>query len=120
MTNTAAVDPHRAPQVGDTVHYVSFGTPPRPDGTQAYTSRCRAAVVTEVGQWVTISTELAKSYDRSEGRAIRTVEQWFYSDAAAVLVMNPTGVFFNGAAGVVCQHDESAEPEGGTWHWPER
>lgn len=119
MTNTAPPDRYRTPKVGDDVHYVSFGTPPRPDGTQEYTSRCRAATVTEVGQWVTKSTVLATSYARSEGRAIRTVEQWFYEDAAAVVVLNPTGLFFNGAAGVACQHDEGAEPAGGTWHWPE-
>lgn len=33
------------PHVGDQVHYVSFGTP----GGE-YSSRCRAAFVTEVGQ----------------------------------------------------------------------
>lgn len=37
------------PSVGRVVHYVSHGTPPRADGSQAYTSECRAAVITQVG-----------------------------------------------------------------------
>lgn len=31
-------------------------------------------------------------------------------------VLNPTGMFFNTALPL----DESAEPKGGTWHWPPR
>jgi hypothetical protein len=30
--------------VGRTVHYVSHGTPPRPDGSQAFAPACRAAI----------------------------------------------------------------------------
>lgn len=51
-----------------------------------YTSQCRAAIVTEVSD----------------------------TDAVALAVFNPTGMFFN-----QCLHDES-EKSGGTWHWPER
>lgn len=102
------------PHVGDQVHYVSYGTP----GGE-YTSRCRAAFVTEVGQWVTVETTPRESYDKSEGRPIRHAEQWFYSDAVALCVLNPTGVFFGGGAGpgtVACLHNGS-EHTGGTWHW---
>lgn len=35
------------PRIGETVHYVSHGTPLKADGRQAYTSRCQAAIVTE-------------------------------------------------------------------------
>ncbi|HKO19807.1 MAG TPA: hypothetical protein VJU82_13060 [Acidobacteriaceae bacterium] len=30
------------------VHYVSHGTPPRADGSEAYISECRAAIITAV------------------------------------------------------------------------
>jgi len=66
------------PTVGRIVHYVSHGTPPRSDGTQAYTSQCRAAIVTEVG----------------ENRIV------------GLCVLNPEGQFFN--RGVHHQEDEHA------------
>ncbi len=84
------------PSVGRVVHYVSHGTPPRRDGSQAYTSRCRAAIVTEV-------------CDIAHGMP---TEAW---ECASLVVLNPTGQFFN-------EHvlqDEDAHA-GGTWHWPER
>lgn len=34
----------------------------------------------------------------------------------SLCVLNPTGMFFNEAI----DHDDSAEPKGGTWHWPPR
>ncbi len=107
-----------APTVGRIVHYTSFGTP----GGE-YTKQCRAAIVTEVGAWLTVETTKAASYSTSEGRPIRTLEQWFYDDALALMVCNPTGLFLNGAGSVACKHDEPADghaPAGGTWHWPER
>jgi hypothetical protein len=55
------------PSVGRTVHYVSHGTPPRADGSQAYTSECRAAIVTIVNPDGTVG----------------------------LCVLNPTGQFFN-------------------------
>lgn len=55
------------PSVGRIVHYVSHGTPPREDGTQAYSSECRAAIITAVG---------AEGY-------------------VSLAVFNPTGMFFN-------------------------
>ena len=114
------------PTVGRIVHYVSYGTP----GGE-YHSKCRAAVIVEVGQWITVETVTPKSFDRSEGRPIREVEQWWYDDACALAVLNPTGAFFNGAAGVACKHmelppadkivyGEATTHQGGTWHWPER
>lgn len=96
-------------RVGDRVHYVSYGTP----GGE-YTSKCRAAIITEVGQWVTVSSFAPESFSRSEGRPIRNLEQWWFDDAAALSVLNPTGMFFNGGA-VVCRHNET-EFVGGTWH----
>lgn len=116
--------------VGRIVHYVSHGTPILPDGTQAYHSECRPAMVVEVGAWITVDIVAAESYSRSEGRPIRTAEQWFYSDAATLHVQNPTGQFDN-----VCKYDggsPDADPAGGaylcdgrwhaggTWHWPAR
>lgn len=56
-----------APAVGRIAHYVSYGTPPRADGSQAYTSQCRAAVITEVNAGGTVG----------------------------LCVLNPTGQFFN-------------------------
>jgi hypothetical protein len=106
------------PSVGRIVHYTSFGTP----GGE-YTSQCRAAVIAEVGAWATVDITKADSYSRSEGRPIRHLEQWFYDDAVALVVLNPTGLFFNGAGPVACKHDEPRDghaPAGGTWHWPER
>ena len=96
------------PRVGAPVHYVSYGTP----GGE-YRSRCRAAVVTEVGQWIT--TDETGDWPDGDGRPVRRLEQTFYDDAAALFVTNPTGVFFNGAGTVACKHDPSHH--GGTWHW---
>lgn len=79
--------------MGQTVHYVAHGTPIRPDGTQAFPSVCRAAIVTEV----------------SPG---------FESDGLVSLcVLNPTGQFFSQAV----PYDEGSGPggpipPGGTWH----
>lgn len=104
----------RTPHVGAIVHYVSFGTP----GGE-YTSQCRAAMVTEIGQWVDVEITPRKSYDKSEGHAIRNVEQWYYHDAVALAVVNPTGLFFNGAGTVGCKYANPKDVVGGTWHWPE-
>lgn len=79
------------PWVGATVHYTSFGTPIRTDGSQAFTSRCRAAIVTEVDP----------------------------DDPAHVglYVANPTGEFFHPLAVGGCHQDEEGH-SGGSWHWP--
>lgn len=87
------------PSPGRVVHYVSHGTPVRPDGTQAFTSQCRAATVTEVDP----------------------------GDPAVVglAVTNPTGLFFHPLSDGGCTQMEYPEGhdgplQGGTWHWPER
>lgn len=80
------------PSVGRIVHYVSHGTPVRGDGTQAFTSECRAAIVTEV-----------EPDPFSTGHVV------------GLCVLNPTGQFFN--RGLMQDEDTKA---GGTWHWPER
>jgi hypothetical protein len=79
------------PSVGRIVHYVSHGTPPRSDGSQAFTSQCRAAIVTEVGD----------------------------NDTIGLCAINPTGLFFHSLADGGCHHQEN-ERAGGSWHWPER
>ena len=84
----------QVPSVGRIVHYVSHGTPVREDGTQAYASECRAAIITEVA-------------------APETFPDGGY--VVGLCVFNPTGQFFNRG---VLQSDH--EKLGGTWHWPER
>lgn len=97
------------PSVGRIVHYVSYGTPPRADGAQAYTSECRAAIVTEV----------LGDHPHDE-----------LGPRVGLCVLNPTGQFFNRN---VAFHDgdpdhvdvptrlcTTREHAGGTWHWPER
>ena len=106
----------RSPTIAAIVHYVSHGTPTRADGTQAYPSTCRAAIVTAVNDDET------------------TVD---------LCVLNPEGMFFNRG---VKHNDGQGEPgsgecltpqdhgnpfrycscgwtepvkAGGTWHWPE-
>lgn len=109
------------PSIGRIVHYVSHGTPVRSDGTQAYTSECRAAVVTETAP---------------------------DSELVGLCVTNPTGLFFHSISdGGSSYHDGSGAPGdpdcdnrvvhgnpfrycacgwtedaylGGSWHWPER
>lgn len=85
----------QVPSVGRVVHYVSHGTPVRPDGTQAFQSRCRAALVTEV--------PFEASADGKIG----------------LCVLNPSGMFFQQD----CPYAEltgDGVPPGGSWHWPER
>ena len=92
------------PSVGRVVHYVSFGTPPRADGSQAYTSECRAAIITEV------------SAETDDNLAQADIEHWDEEarHLVGLCVLNPTGQFFN--RGVRWDPNNS----GGTWHWPER
>lgn len=115
------------PSVCRLVHYVSYGTP----GGE-YPPTCRAAVITEVGAWVTVSVtdevdggEFTR--DGAPGQVAtraRTAVQWWYEDAVALTVFNPTGLFFNGAGPVACLYQPRTDPAaplvGGTWHWPER
>lgn len=93
--------------VGTVVHYAYVDDDDRP--------RCRPAVVSEIGQYVTVTTRttVPGSFDRSEGRPIREVqaEQWWYFDACALVVL-PTNSLVEG-----CRHDER-ERVPGTWHLP--
>lgn len=105
------------PSVGRIVHYVSYGTP----GGE-YTAKCRAAVVTEVGAWVTVGND-------SDGAAAgvpgaRRTQQW-EPEAVTLFVVNPGGLFLN--PDKPCPYDPggtSSAPgtttarsyESGTWH----
>lgn len=88
MTNSSFA---HTPSVGASVHYVSEGSPPLPDGSQKYPSVCRAAIVTEV-----------PDVQIPEG------------NLASLCVVNPTGLFFRADV----EYGEKVVP--GTWHWPER
>jgi len=92
--------PGREPQIGDSVHYASHGSPVRPDGTQAYTSQCRAAIVTA-------------TYD--EQNPPPDPECPPGAGWVGLAVLNPSGMFFRET---VCQDER--DHAGGTWHWPER
>jgi len=87
------------PSVGCIVHYVSYGTPIRPDGSQAYTSQCRAAIVTEVTE-----------HPDADG-------------TVGLCVMNPDGLFLKGGiehAEDVAEGSLVQRHPPGTWHWLER
>lgn len=120
------------PSVGRIVHYVSHGTPLRPDGTQAFTKQCRAATITEVGAWIDDGVVDEVEPTEEHGRS-RLVRQAWIADAAGLMVANPTGQFFNqGVLPHLAEEHEQAEGgytgwscdgvdhPGGTWHWPGR
>lgn len=108
--------------IGRTVHYVSYGTK-----NSEYTPECRAAIITEVGQWVTLTEE--NSVDPGELMRLlptavnvkadnnRVLVQEWHPEACSMSVHNPTGVFFN-SGGVPIEHDEETKKPG-SWHWPE-
>lgn len=73
------------PGVGRIVHYVSHGTPPKADGSQAFASECRAAIVTEVDLDV----------PRTPG-----------GERVGLAVFNPTGIFLHALAAGGCRQDE--------------
>jgi hypothetical protein len=79
----SAPDPLR---VSDPVHYVSWGTPPRADGSQAFPSLCRAARVTEI--------------DPEDPNHL------------GLEVANPSGTFFHPLALGGCHPGD----QGGQWH----
>lgn len=100
----AEVARRQQPSVGRVVHYVSHGSPVRPDGTQAYTSECRAAIITAVRDMETVPEHEVPYVD--------------------LCVLNPTGFFFNQQV-LFDEWDSTdvlpgAQPQGCTWHWPER
>jgi hypothetical protein len=83
----------QTPSVGRIVHYASHGTPVQQDGTQAYKSECRAAIITEVHDGLIV----------------------------ALCVVNPTGQFFREKVECDPGSGPTGAPlyRGGTWHWPE-
>lgn len=86
------------PSVGRMVHYVSHGTPIREDGSQAFPSVCRSAVI----------TELAEPGSPMEANHV-----------VGLCVFNPTGLFFRSLGEGGVPFDDGPR-NGGTWHWPER
>lgn len=90
------------PSVGRIVHYVSYGTPVREDGSQAFPPKCRAAIIADV-------YSADNPHPDPEVHVNADGAEW-----AALAVLNPTGMFFNDSC-----HDELTK-QGGTWHWPER
>lgn len=81
------------PSVSRIVHYVSHGSPVRDDGTQAFKTECRAAIITAV-----------KDPAGQAGGGI-----------VDLAVLNPTGMFFNQDV----SHVDAEHHVGGSWHWPE-
>lgn len=92
------------PSVGRIVHYVSYGTPIQPDGSQAYESKCRAAIIAEVIDPVA---------DLGGGPLPPETLENLPNDPVVLCVLNPTGLFFHDA-----EYDENHA--GGSWHWCER
>lgn len=90
--------------VGDTVHYVSYGTP----GGE-YESECRAAIITQVGAWVTKDIQ-----HRGDGRLL---VQQYDENAMGLSVLNPTGIFLNQT---IPYHHPAQGTKGGTWHGVEQ
>lgn len=123
-TRPAPIKPTR-PHVSGLVHYVSHGSPIREDGSQAYKSACRAAIVTEVPPWCSFNEDLG------DGCANGTEGVWL----VGLCVLNPTGQFFSQGirydGGTFTGPEREASPgeplpqvtcddltfEGGTWHW---
>lgn len=85
----------KAPRIGEPVHYVSYGTPGGEFGKE-----CRAAIVTEVGDYPDGVSDADKSN---------------IAVPVGLAVLNPTGMFFHQGA-----MQSELGHEGGTWHWPER
>ena len=77
--------------IGRMVHYVARGSA---DGR--FPKACRAADITEVAPG-----------ENPEGYV-------------GLMVKNPTGLFFHPLEMGGVRYDGSEDPEGGTWHWPER
>ncbi|MFE6500760.1 hypothetical protein [Kitasatospora sp. NPDC057738] len=91
------------PSIGRIVHYHSHGSPVQPDGTQRYTSKPRAAIVTAVPEYLE-----AEPYDGcpNDGTHLPVV--------VSVAVLNPTGMFFDESVSY------AEEPTPGCWSWPPR
>lgn len=81
---------NQIPTIGRIVHYVSHGSPVLPDGTQAYPSVLRLAIITEV------------SPDQESTNGWRV----------GLMVCNPEGIFF--------KQNVIQGSGGGQWRWPAR
>lgn len=92
------------PTVGRIVHYVSHGTPPNGRGQQVYESQCRAAIVTDVPQYLPAAAEPL------DGAPNGTDGLW----CVALAVLSPQGAHFDQDV----PNDPAVRP--GSWHWPER
>lgn len=92
------------PKVGDTVHYASHGTPVLEDGTQAYETKCRAAIITEV--MTNEDLGFVGDVSRMSAEDLESLPVF----PIGLCVLNPSGTFFNEA-----EYDEDAM-RGGTWH----
>lgn len=102
------------PAVCRMAHYVA-AAPIRADGTQAYPSACRAAVITEVGEAPT---------------AVLRILNPVAGTRVGLCVLNPAGLFFHSLQSGGCAYDggsgtaewscDGVDHEGGTWHWPVR
>jgi hypothetical protein len=82
--------------IGDIVHYVSHGTPLREDGSQAFPSECRAAMITQTS-----------GLDPEEYGLVA-------ANAVGLHVVNPTGQFFRSLADGGSVHSQLGAP--GSWH----
>lgn len=98
------------PYVGQTVHYVARGSA---DGR--FAPACRAAVLTEVGAWVT------GNIDTDPDMRNRVLTQHWDPNACGVVVLNPTGQFFHPSSDSGCRHDTGSPAGSGTGaHCPVR
>lgn len=94
--HTPQGEPVERPKVGDLVHYMSHGTPPRADSTQAHRSGlCRAAIITEVPKY-------------QEDGTLNGLREHEWT--ASLAVLNPSGMYFD-------QNIPQAMAHGG-WHQP--
>ncbi|MEV6565852.1 hypothetical protein [Streptomyces kronopolitis] len=85
------------PTVGRIVHYFSHGSPPREDGSQAYSSENRAAIITEVHGTLESDDRPSPVWD------------------VGLAVLNSAGVLFN--EHVLQDEDQHTL---GSCHWPAR
>jgi hypothetical protein len=111
------------PIIGDTVHYVAYGTP----GGE-YAQACRAATVTQLGGWIDVHESLfpiATPDEPDDHGMYRTLRQRWDPTALGVCVLNPGGMFFNtiipfGEGDIIdgkrTDMCSGAQWPGGSWH----
>lgn len=113
IADSAPLTKAARPALGEPVHYQAHGSA---DGT--YPPACRAATVTEVGQWCRVAmTGMGEPLASGPyaGMHARSVQEVFLPDAVALHVTNPTGVFINTG---IKYDGQPAGRRGGTWHYP--